>query len=76
MNRLVMLALAGVMTLALGACGESTPPKPETTSSEVAVENAPDAQQDQTAAPAVSADEAPASTDEAPASTDEAPAAE
>ncbi|PJD92745.1 MAG: hypothetical protein CK424_03960 [Legionella sp.] len=80
MNRLVMLALAGVMTLVLGACGESTPPKPETTSSDVAVEKSTDTQQqenqdnqdtqEQQTTPAASEEVPAASTEEAPAAAE------
>lgn len=66
MKRLLMLVVASMMAMVLGACGENAPKQPEEAKSEVAVEQNQDQQQDAQAA----TEEAPASTDEAPATTD------
>ncbi|MCR9191986.1 MAG: hypothetical protein NXI01_04930 [Gammaproteobacteria bacterium] len=65
MKRLGMLALAGVMAVGLGACGESTPPKPDVNQPDMAIEQ----NQDNSAQPAAPTAPPSATSEEMPAAT-------
>ncbi len=78
MKRLTMLALAGLMTVVLGACGESSPPKPDAGgSSDVAIEQNQDQQdnnnqqQDNNNQQQDNQDQQAAPSEDAPAATTE-----
>jgi len=68
MKRLGMLALAGVMAAGLGACGESTPPKPDVNQPDMAIEQNQDNSATSaqpaapTAPPSATSEEMPAAT--------------
>lgn len=69
MKRIVMLAAASLMAMALGACGDNVPKKPGEVKPEAVVEHH-DTQDQQTVTPTAT-EEAPASTNDANSSTND-----